>query len=114
MNEASETKRLLVLEAGSWRQLEELPLTLGPRHVRSSGAAAAEQLIQLAAAAEAGHEGEEAEAGADGDGAAAVAAVGGLRAGDRVKWRLSAAEAKDEAVVRAVEQLERAGGWLWC
>lgn len=103
MNEASETKRLLVLEAGSWRQLEELPLSLGPRHVRSSGAAAAEQLIQLAAAA-----------GADGEGAAAAAAVavaGGLRAGDRVKWRLSAAEAKDEAVVRAVEQLERAGGW---
>ena len=51
MNEAGESKRLLLLRAADWAVVGEVPLALGPRHMRLAGPAAARQLAALAAAA---------------------------------------------------------------
>ncbi|GLI58613.1 hypothetical protein VaNZ11_000347 [Volvox africanus] len=132
MSEASESKRLLVLEAPSWKVVEEIPLAIGPRHVRLSGPAACDQLRHLAEVTAATDTAADSAEGSDGDAtrpchnggdesgsganispAPAPAPAPGpgtaLRQGDRVKLWLSAAEAQDERVIQAMDELERAG-----
>ena len=38
--EAEQEKALLVLEAGSWKETENIPLDLGPRHFSAAAAGA--------------------------------------------------------------------------
>ena len=38
--EAEQEKALLVLEAGSWKEVERIPLDLGPRHFSATAAGA--------------------------------------------------------------------------
>ncbi|KAG2498517.1 hypothetical protein HYH03_003768 [Edaphochlamys debaryana] len=124
LGEAGEAKRLLVLSAPAWAPEAEVPLALGPRHHRVSGAAAAERLVDLARAAAAaaaagggggaaGVGGVAAEAGAEAEAAGVwrggQAEGGAPRRGDRVKLWLSAAEAGDGRVAEALAQLEAAG-----
>ncbi|KAG1672698.1 hypothetical protein FOA52_005175 [Chlamydomonas sp. UWO 241] len=96
-SEAGENKRLLVLDASDgWRLCEEVPICVGPRHMRAEGPGALQRL--------AAHLADTDGAGVDGG----VDGVGGeagrkLRAGDRVKCVLPAdADVAEWEVSRAL------------